>query len=288
MKKRIILVLLLILALTCEVQAAPAIRIKINNEWVPFSKLTGYPFLDENGRTQVPFAVTLGHYGAAMSWDSKNSVAVAEKDGVTVKIPVGKTYIFRNGKKIVTDTAAIIKDGKVYLPVRAVIQALGGKVEWDAKNNAVNITSPESASLQRKVQSAVDAIKAKHPASKEDFSKKDSQHVYIFPSNILGKEFDKIWRSNTAISVFECSYYFGKEETVIMGVNYIYDDKYMDLAVDVLKILFPNDHDKVIKNFQEVSKASSGTTLENQVAGGMKYSIRKKGMFITMWIWPEK
>ena len=44
-------------------------------------------------------------------------------------------------KKIELDTPPFIKDDSTIVPVRAVAESLGCKVEWDAQNYTVNIST---------------------------------------------------------------------------------------------------------------------------------------------------
>jgi len=51
-----------------------------------------------------------------------------------------------NGKEIVCDSLAFIKDGRTFVPIRFVAEALGAKVEWDGATNSVVITTAEKIS----------------------------------------------------------------------------------------------------------------------------------------------
>ena len=44
-----------------------------------------------------------------------------------------------NGKTISTDPPATLRDGRVYVPLRASAEAVGGKVEYDAASKRVTI-----------------------------------------------------------------------------------------------------------------------------------------------------
>ncbi|MDD4779376.1 MAG: copper amine oxidase N-terminal domain-containing protein [Tissierellia bacterium] len=143
MKKLIFMVsLILILALsTVAAFAQDEIIVNINSNKVEFNDGSGYPFIDKNNRTQVPFRATLEKYGATVDWDNDERVALATKGDITVKVPIGEKYIFKNGEKIETDTVALIKDSRTYLPIRAVIEAFGSEVQWDSGLNTVVITT---------------------------------------------------------------------------------------------------------------------------------------------------
>jgi hypothetical protein len=124
-----------------------AINVQIDNQLVQFTESSGFPFIDQANRIQVPFRQTMEQFGCTVSWDSVKKMAIAKKNGITVQVPVGASYIIKNGKKITTDTAALIKENRVYLPIRAVLEAFDAQVEWD-KGTAIvfvftnNDTSP--------------------------------------------------------------------------------------------------------------------------------------------------
>ena len=58
---------------------AAEVSVIIDGVQVEFTQESGSPFIDENNRTQVPFRKTLEAFGATVSWDLENRVAIAEK-----------------------------------------------------------------------------------------------------------------------------------------------------------------------------------------------------------------
>lgn len=119
----------------------------IANEKVGFSKESGYPFTDEQGRMQVPLRATMDAYGCQTTWNEAEKTVILKKEEITVKVPIGKTYIFIDGIQKSTDTAALIENGRTYLPIRPVLEAFGANVRWDAKKNAVMITKNVNGEL---------------------------------------------------------------------------------------------------------------------------------------------
>ncbi|WDV45791.1 copper amine oxidase N-terminal domain-containing protein [Clostridiaceae bacterium M8S5] len=113
------------------------INVSINEYNVEYSKDTGFPFVDENSRTQVPFRATLEAFGAVVEWDNEKKLPFATYDGVKVYAPIGEKYIIVNDEKIENDTLAILKEGKTYCPIRKVLEAFGFVVEWDSKTCSV-------------------------------------------------------------------------------------------------------------------------------------------------------
>ncbi len=118
-------------------------RIVVENQDVVFNQNTGFPFIDSNNRTQVPFRVSLETFGASVSWDGETSTAIAKKNGREVRVPIGEKYILKDNVRIETDTVALVLNGRTYLPIRPVMEAFDQEVSWDGVNQAVKIESPK-------------------------------------------------------------------------------------------------------------------------------------------------
>ena len=146
MKNRVICILLVLvfaLALIGPAGAAKTgVSVTIDKKPVSFSASDGAPFIDENSRTLVPLRVVMETYGCIVQWDQNTKTAYVVKDGVTVTVTIGQKYIRVNGMSQAIDTAAVIKDSRTYLPIRAVLEAFGAEVEWDAASRTVVVTHP--------------------------------------------------------------------------------------------------------------------------------------------------
>ncbi|MBR2402867.1 MAG: copper amine oxidase N-terminal domain-containing protein, partial [Lachnospiraceae bacterium] len=105
-------------------------EVNIDGKPVAFTEGTGYPYV-ESGRTLVPLRITMESFGADVSWDNGTKTAFVVKGPVTVRCSVGGNSIYRNNVKIPNDASAVIKDGRTYLPIRAVLEAFGAEVGWD-------------------------------------------------------------------------------------------------------------------------------------------------------------
>lgn len=122
------------------------IKVTLDGETVVFQNGYGEPFIDANNRTLVPVRGALEAFGAMVSWDEANSMVIVEKDRIMVKVPIGKASIIVNGVSVMNDTAAVIKDERTYLPIRAVFEAFGAGVSWDDSNRSVVVNSDGSSS----------------------------------------------------------------------------------------------------------------------------------------------
>ncbi len=116
------------------------------------------PFIDENGRTMLPLRALSNSIGVEdnyITWDdsSKTVIILADLDGDgthtdQISVKVGQKQIDVNGKKIAMDTQAVIKDGYTYLPMRAVLNAMGftdAQIQWSEKDKTVMLTWEEKA-----------------------------------------------------------------------------------------------------------------------------------------------
>lgn len=136
MKKFLIMAVLAAVLVPSTVLAS-SIGVTINNIPVNFTEQTGIPFIDDTNRTLVPMRIVMEQYGCSVSWEQSTKTATITKDGIIVQVPIGASYIIVNGTQVVNDAPAQIIDGKTYLPIRAVLEAVGASVEWDGESKSV-------------------------------------------------------------------------------------------------------------------------------------------------------
>jgi beta-lactamase superfamily II metal-dependent hydrolase len=148
MKKRLVLISVIIILVFSfpAPSTASSIGVTVDDAVVVFNEQVGYPFIDGSSRTQVPFRATMEKFGCTVSWEQSSQVAVASKNGITVRVPIGQKYIYKNGIKVTNDTSALIRDNRTYLPIRVVLEAFGASVSWNPDSQTVvvhSIPSPE-------------------------------------------------------------------------------------------------------------------------------------------------
>lgn len=132
---------LLVPLLAPSSRAATSVNVSVNGTPVAFSSATGTPFLDQNGRTQVPLRVTMEAMGATVGWDNAARTATVSKGSVSIRIPIGTSFILVNGVKKSNDTTAQIVNGRTYLPIRIVAESLSATVSWNSSTKSVQITA---------------------------------------------------------------------------------------------------------------------------------------------------
>lgn len=146
-----LLAVLLCAMLVVPVSAARSVGILIDGQAVAFNEEYGYPFIDSADRTQVPFRITLETFGCEVSWEQETHTAIAEKDGITVRVPIGQPCIVVDGQNVAIDTVSVLVNDRTYLPIRAVLEAFGAQVSWDQANWQVIVSTAGAPSLSLQV-----------------------------------------------------------------------------------------------------------------------------------------
>ena len=102
------------------------------------------PFVDTNGRTMLPLRSLANAFNISdddIKWDDETkTVRLMNSDGKEILVKVGSTELRVGVAKVSMDTMAVIKEGRTYLPMRAVLNALGvadDDITWDNKEKTV-------------------------------------------------------------------------------------------------------------------------------------------------------
>jgi len=122
------------------------IKITVNGERI--SLPDAQPFIDENGRTQVPVRFVSEALGADVGWDGSTKTVTVEQARNKISLVVGKSEYTVNSKKMEMDTSVIIVEDRTFVPARYVAEALGAEVDWDSKTKTVIINSKNNNTLQ--------------------------------------------------------------------------------------------------------------------------------------------
>lgn len=99
------------------------------------------PFI-ENGRTLVPFRFIGEALGASVNWIAEEKKAIYELNEVKVEIIIGNKTAYVNGKPITLEVPPKISNGRTFVPLRFVSEALGASVIWEAETKRIIITYP--------------------------------------------------------------------------------------------------------------------------------------------------
>ena len=184
MKKRTFtrfLALIMVLAMVFSISLTTAyadssnVKVTVDGKAVTFNNDLGYPYIDKNGRTMVPFrAVANFMSGVQVAWNNEAREAAFIKTGSTynqsgqgyqlkamVHFPLDTNqawgaYAWKSAyfypdepdntlflhRLVQMDTNSVIKNGRTYAPIRYLAEALGYNVGWNGNTRTVIITSP--------------------------------------------------------------------------------------------------------------------------------------------------
>jgi hypothetical protein len=99
------------------------------------------PYIAPPGRTMVPMRAIFETLGAAVIWDEATKTVHAERGGRQVTLQIGSTEAVVDGSIRSMDVAPAIRQGRTYVPLRFVAEALNSSVNWDSQERKVSLTS---------------------------------------------------------------------------------------------------------------------------------------------------
>lgn len=79
--------------------------------------------------------------GAEITWDQGSQTATLKKEDITLQVPVGAESLSLSKAgthyEVLTDTPALNKEGRIYLPFRAVLEAFDYQVNYDQSKQEI-------------------------------------------------------------------------------------------------------------------------------------------------------
>ena len=91
-----------------------------------------------DSRTLVPVRGVFEELGYTVEWDAETKTATLTGDK-TVVIQSGSTVFTVDGEEVTPEVPQQIIEGRFMLPLRAVGEAIGADVDWDAETKTVII-----------------------------------------------------------------------------------------------------------------------------------------------------
>ncbi len=129
---------LLCLALVGGTTAATPVAVHLDGEPLAFSDAVPQII---NQRTFLPYRAVFTALGAEVSYEAQTHTAVAVRGETTVRVPIGGSQItvVTSGveKALEMDVASYVHEGRTYVPVRFMAEALGCLVGWDEDDRTV-------------------------------------------------------------------------------------------------------------------------------------------------------
>lgn len=102
-----------------------------------------------NGSVLVPARGVFENMGFQAQWDNTTKTSTLKKEGMTIVSQLGASYFTVNGNQKSLDVPVQIIDGTLMLPLRAISEATGAQVDWDANTFTASINTNAQASTQQ-------------------------------------------------------------------------------------------------------------------------------------------
>ena len=154
-----------VLALCVPVFAENDVNVVVNGNAVDMKGV-----ILEN-RTMVPVRGVMEELGYTVDWDADTKTATLKNDVNTVKITAGESVFYLNDTAVTPDVPQTIIEGRFMLPLRAVSEAVGAKVDWDSNTKTAVISTEEKGE-----ENVVEEITE---------NEADTKSVYVVPSDVI-------------------------------------------------------------------------------------------------------
>lgn len=113
-------------------------KMLVDGVWVD-KTMDAAPFI-QDGRTMVPLRFVGEALGATVKWEDATSSAILMQSSLVVRVQPNSDTMLVNGTPIKMDTKAVMKAGRMYLPVSQVGLAMNAKSAWDAATQTATFT----------------------------------------------------------------------------------------------------------------------------------------------------
>ncbi|MBO8163930.1 MAG: copper amine oxidase N-terminal domain-containing protein [Brevibacillus sp.] len=145
MRKLVSVVLSVVLTLgllgpgTAAEESNTEIRVQVDGKLIAFPDAK--PYVDPaTNRTMVPVRFVSEALGAEVTWDPVKRKVRMVKDGSVAVLVVGQKRVDVDDLTFRMDANAVIHDGRTFVPLRFVAEALNQEVTWEKEEKLVTVT----------------------------------------------------------------------------------------------------------------------------------------------------
>jgi predicted phosphodiesterase len=96
------------------------------------------PIIDD-GHTLVPLYALARTLEAGLTWDAAQKVAILTTGKDEILFPVDSDQATENGRPLPLGGPDLIAGGRMYVPLKAVAEALGEQITWDGENRTIKL-----------------------------------------------------------------------------------------------------------------------------------------------------
>ncbi len=150
------------------------------------------PQITAEGRTIVPLRVISEELGAKVDWDAETKTVTVEKADSTLKLTIGDRKMSTNDGEIQLDSPAQIVNDRTMVPLRAISESFGCKVDWDGETKTVIIdtaseeTPEEVSETSEKTYKSDDGWSLKYDSSLVDVKENGDSVELVYTDETAG------------------------------------------------------------------------------------------------------
>ena len=137
----------------------------------------------------IPIRFVSEQLGAKVEWNKQTQEVVVSQADKIIKLKIGEKQVSLNGTVKQLDTAAVVKEGRTYVPLRFVGEALGAQVQWDPKGRTAYINSNGEPIIQDDIYTTLGGFVV--PVTK-DCKVEDSGYIRISTKSGLALAIKKL------------------------------------------------------------------------------------------------
>ncbi|MBQ7265183.1 MAG: copper amine oxidase N-terminal domain-containing protein [Firmicutes bacterium] len=141
------------------------------------------------GRVLVPLRGVFENLGFTINWNQESKTAFLSGSGIRVQVSEEGIFALSKASNlqvpIESDVPPQIWEDRFYIPLRAVAQASGAKVDWDAESKKVIIVSASEQAKQDTPKPAVQTPTPSSPAPSQNTSVPDEDIAIDDPEGTL-------------------------------------------------------------------------------------------------------
>jgi len=118
-------------------EAARLVFVELNGSLMTFD----VPPRIEDGRTLVPMRAISEAVGADVLWEADRRGVTVTKDDTVIELILGSREPMVDGRVVLIDVPATLVEGRVFVPLRFVMESLGVPFTWDDETRTIVINT---------------------------------------------------------------------------------------------------------------------------------------------------
>jgi molybdate transport system substrate-binding protein len=207
----------------------------------------GETFIDSSNRIQAPIRLVSEKLGASVVWNATTKTATING---TIKIKVNSNQIITAYGTITMDTKAVLKENRIYVPIRFIGNALGYRIESISKDGIVSaniITKAElTISAAASLKDAMNEVKALYLKEKPN----TTLTINLGASGSLAQQIEQ----GAPVDIFFSA--SSSNMTTLKDKNLLDNTTIKNMLGNKVVLIIPKDSKVSISSFAQVTDAT--------------------------------